>query len=341
MSGRSDLRTMSFLSLVFFAACVAVNTAAAQDATDAVASEDLYKLPDSDDSTDYMNFMMKLLTYEPKTPADVDQYEKLSSKMLDDAARKIISLDRNPESPAFRLAQKYILATKLLSIDAASQEDRQKMIQISRNNLASKLVDQDDIEIALGVVDSLEYIGDLKNARDACQQFSAALLASEDKNFNELGRMLQGTGRRLSLPGQQIQLVGTTYDGAPFNWESYRGKVVLIDFWATWCGPCRAEMPRIAQYYEAYRDRGFEVVGVSVDKDRAKLDAFLQKSPLPWVTLNEGDKKENPTAVHYNIAALPTTILVDRDGRVISLEARGKRLAQLLEQLLGPAGNTP
>ena len=89
--------------------------------------------------------------------------------------------------------------------------------------------------------------------------------------------------------------------------------------------------------YDAYKAKGFEVVGVSMDQDRAALEEFLATSSLPWETLHEQQGGGNPTADYYSISSLPTTILVDQQGNVVSVEARGQKLEQLLHELLGPA----
>ena len=125
--------------------------------------------------------------------------------------------------------------------------------------------------------------------------------------------------------------------GQPFNWAEYRGKVVLVDFWATWCGPCLKELPNMQKAYAAYHEQGFEIVGISMDEDRAKLDEFLTKNPLPWTTLHEGGGNVNQTAAYYGISALPAPILVDQNGKVVSMMAQGEELNRLLKQLLGPA----
>ena len=87
--------------------------------------------------------------------------------------------------------------------------------------------------------------------------------------------------------------------------------------------------------YDAYKDKGFEVVGISMDEDRERLEQFLEKNPMPWPTLHE-EKGVNPTAVHYGISTLPATLLVDQQGKVITLDARGEKLEAQLAKLLGP-----
>ena len=163
------------------------------------------------------------------------------------------------------------------------------------------------------------------------------LAKSSDKGVEKTAARMIGAGRRLKLPGHEIEVKGTTLEGKALDWKTYRGKVVLVDFWATWCGPCRAEIPHMKELYEAYKDRGFEIVGVSIDSKRADLEKFMEKEKLPWVCLHEKDAKDGqPLAEHYGVMFIPLPILVDRDGKVISMQARGPELTRLLEKHIGP-----
>jgi thiol-disulfide isomerase/thioredoxin len=109
---------------------------------------------------------------------------------------------------------------------------------------------------------------------------------------------------------------------------------VLVDFWATWCHWCVKEIPNVKRNYAGYHNKGFEVVAVSADEDRAALDEFLGKAKLPWINLHDKNGA-NPAIENYGITGFPTTFLVGKDGKVVSTSARGKELDEQLKNILG------
>ncbi|MCA9239228.1 MAG: redoxin family protein [Planctomycetales bacterium] len=138
------------------------------------------------------------------------------------------------------------------------------------------------------------------------------------------------------LVGKPFELHGVTLAGQPLNWKQFEGKVVLVDFWATWCGPCRAEMPNVLDNYKKHHAAGFEVVAVSVDKDLDALKSFLLEQQPPWTVLADRHPR-NPASMsrQLGITGIPAFVLVGQDGRVAAVHCRGKRLGAELEKLLG------
>jgi thiol-disulfide isomerase/thioredoxin len=164
---------------------------------------------------------------------------------------------------------------------------------------------------------------------DAFKSFGQILATSDNEKFARFGKIFEATARR--CPGQKLELKGKTLDGKDLDWKAYRGKVVLVDFWASWCGPCIAEMPNVKEMYEKYHAKGFEVVGISLDRTRDALDKFMEKEKLPWQGLFD---KDHELAKHFAVNSIPRPLLLDRQGRIVSTTARGAELGRLLEKYL-------
>jgi len=124
-------------------------------------------------------------------------------------------------------------------------------------------------------------------------------------------------------------------DGKLVSLADYRGKLVLLDFWATWCGPCIAEMPNVKAVYEKYHNKGFEIIGISLDTDEAALRKFIRENQLPWRQVFDGEGWKTPLVEKYGVRGIPAQFLIDGEGRVISVQARGERLGALIEAEIG------
>jgi thiol-disulfide isomerase/thioredoxin len=121
--------------------------------------------------------------------------------------------------------------------------------------------------------------------------------------------------------------------------DGYKGKVVLLDFWATWCGPCVAEMPNVIAAYDKYHSKGFEILGVSLDQEKAdaKLAAFTKEHKMPWLEIYDGKYWKADIAVKYNINSIPHAFLVDGDTGMIIADGggiRGQNLEPAIEKAL-------
>ncbi|MEM6799480.1 MAG: thioredoxin-like domain-containing protein [Planctomycetota bacterium] len=142
----------------------------------------------------------------------------------------------------------------------------------------------------------------------------------------------------IALIGKPMPIEGVTLNGRAFDIEQYKGKVVLVDFWATWCGPCRAEMPNIAANYQKYHERGFEVVAVSIDQSMGSLKDFVAEQQPPWVVLaDKHPKNRQSMAARYGISGIPALVLVGPDGKVLTAHCRGERLGRALAKQLDGA----
>ncbi len=116
--------------------------------------------------------------------------------------------------------------------------------------------------------------------------------------------------------------------------SSLKGKVVLIDFWASWCGPCRKEMPNVVAAYKKYKSKGFEIYGVSLDKDMDAWVNAIKKDGITWVQVSDLKYWDCAAAKAYNIQGIPFTVLLDKEGKVIAKDLRGDALDAKLKEIL-------
>jgi thiol-disulfide isomerase/thioredoxin len=220
------------------------------------------------------------------------------------------------------------LSRRVDSLATASAAERKQIVAEVEKHLkqqGDKLA-QDEVKLAQRVGEALEAT-DKPLAAQAYASLGKILAGASAATTAREGKLMLGAAKRLNLVGGVMEIKGTTTEGNAFDLAKLKGKVVLVDFWATWCPPCKAELPNMRKLYEKYHGKGFEVIGVSLDNSEKELTNFLKKEVLPWPSIY---KEANDIADDYGVFSIPLPILVGRDGRVVSLNARGAELGRLL-----------
>lgn len=136
----------------------------------------------------------------------------------------------------------------------------------------------------------------------------------------------------VGMPAPDISQPGP--DGNPISLSSLKGQYVLVDFWASWCSPCRKENPNLVKAYNQYHDKGLAIFGVSYDTKKDKWEAAIQKDGLTWAHVSDLKGWQNASSATYYIRAIPSNVLVDRDGKIIAKNLMGKKLYARLAELL-------
>jgi thiol-disulfide isomerase/thioredoxin len=181
--------------------------------------------------------------------------------------------------------------------------------------------------LMMGLTSGMDEQQSIDALRSLSQKGDLPILAeAADARIEQLEKLLQ-------LKKEPMELTFTAVDGREFDIEEYRGKVVLIDFWATWCGPCIAGMPELIDLHKKHHEAGFEIVGISFDRDKEALEKFVADHEMPWVQYFDGKTWDNDYGRKYGIRAIPTMWLVGRDGKVVDFSAR-MGLAEKVEKLL-------
>lgn len=176
-------------------------------------------------------------------------------------------------------------------------------------------------------------------------QLSQDILLLE-KRFNQLndvaqqslyGKMLKDMiddGKVGAVGTDALDFIQNDTTGKPVSLSSFRGKYVLVDFWASWCGPCRQENPNVVETYHRFKNKNFTVLGVSLDKSKASWIQAIKDDNLPWTHVSDLKYWSNAVAVKYRIQSIPRNFLVDPSGKIVAKDLRGPYLSQKLEELL-------
>jgi thiol-disulfide isomerase/thioredoxin len=255
-------------------------------------------------------------------------------KQLVDLANQSLA---DADKDVIHWAQFYLLEDKVLAAEELEPEKVSAVLDEARKFVKDEKLDNRHVRLASATVKLINKVPSDEEADSAYKEFGKLFAASTDDELHRYGdRIAVGVPKRpVDLTGKPMPITGPLVDGGLFDVANWKGKVVLIDFWATWCGPCRALLPELQAIHERYHTKGFEVIGISLDEDRDALKEFLAEVELPWPTIVDADSAaEEQMAKKYGIVGIPSTFLLDKEGKLVATNLHGEQLAAKIEELL-------
>jgi thiol-disulfide isomerase/thioredoxin len=199
-------------------------------------------------------------------------------------------------------------------------------VPLSGKTTGTSILRQEQIEL-------LKASGD-KSLYDA---LLAKLAADPDPEIVAVAKKDQaGETAQADLKSKPVDLAFTALDGSKVDLATLRGKVVLIDFWATWCPPCRAEVPDVVATYAKFHGKGFDIVGISLDQDKSALQTYIADNHMTWPQYFDGKGWDNAISSRFGIGEVPTMWLVGKDGKLATTNGRDDLAGQVAKLLAAP-----
>jgi thiol-disulfide isomerase/thioredoxin len=267
-------------------------------------------------------------------PGSADQYSAMQIAIRD-ASKQLMTVLKDKNLPRYKQAQLDSMSSSLALATFFGEEARAKVVaQLKQMLRERETLSIEDVQMATIAAANLELNPNKKDARDIYALLDEMLAEDKREEMQSMRINLQSSLRRIDLLGSKFEIEHKDIRNKPIKTEDFAGKFVIVDFFASWCQPCLSEVPRLKKYAAKYKEKGLEVLAISLDETRDELDRYLSDADLPWPVIH--DNAEDPLEklqLKFGVAALPTVLLLNKEGTVVSLEARGAELDRLMEML--------
>lgn len=207
---------------------------------------------------------------------------------------------------------------------AKTRDSIQKQLAIVKDHLKKYPKDETFQAANLSIAEFAAMVGESGTAVDVLKELANS----------STGDLKEEAEKRLKMLSTPIDLNFTALDGRKVDLAALKGKVVLIDFWATWCPPCVAELPNVKKAYQKYHDKGFEIIGISLDEKKAALQSFIDKNQVTWPQYFDGKGWENEISTRFGVQSIPAMWLIGKDGKIATLNA-SENLEGKIQALFG------
>ncbi len=267
-------------------------------------------------------------------PASAEQYSAMQTAIRD-ASKQLMAVLKDKNLPRYKQAQLDSMSSSLALATFFGEEARAKVVEQLKQMLKEReTLSIEDVQMATIAAANLELNPNKKDARDIYALLDELLTNDKREEMQSMRVNLQSSLRRIDLLGSKFEIEYKDIRDKVVKTDDYAGKFVIVDFFASWCQPCLSEVPRLKKYAAKYKDKGLEVLAISLDETREALDKYLATAELPWPVIH--DNSEDPfdrLQLKFGVAALPTVLLLNKEGTVVSLEARGAELDRLMEMI--------
>lgn len=360
------LLTSLFLSIIFFACQATKDEFSIKGSIEGVETGKVYlqKIvngrPESIDTADVVNgkftFSGKMETPDIRV-LRLNEQDYIAQLFLDNAEVKIAAKKDSMQaakisgSPSQDIFQAYLDELESMNKEMALIQDRYQKAMSASNKEEEKKVKvdyqalMDNMKLYTknfvkehnqSVVSAYITLVQLSNQVESAELDSILFKFPQEISKSEYVVKLKeiADGMRTTAIGQVApDFTMNDPQGKPIQLSSLKGKVVLIDFWASWCGPCRQENPNVVKLYQQYHDKGFEILGVSLDRKKEDWERAIKDDQLAWLHVSDLQYWQNNAARLYAVNAIPQTYLLDKEGKIIGKGLRGEELAAKLNEL--------